>query len=673
MVYRAEIDGLRAVAVLAVLVFHAGFGLSGGFAGVDVFFVISGFLITSIVYRDIEDGRFTYLDFYERRVRRLAPAFVTVLAATSLWAGLFMFAPDLEDFGASAAASVVFLANFYFYGEVGYFTEAAEAKPLLHLWSLGVEEQFYLIAPLLLRLMAVHAPRRLHIPLIAGFAALSFAFCVWQTARDPAAAFYLPYARAWQMAAGALLAVVLAQNRSPQQARTAGGPSFVGEAMALGGLALIAGSYLLLDDDAAYPGWRALAPTLGAALVIAGAGQSRSMAQRWLSAQPAVFVGKISYPLYLWHWPVFVAIGYGGHGPLSPTEGVVGIAVSFVLAVLTWRYIETPFRERRALGAGPRLFAGAGLAAASLAGVALFFSHSSGMPNRHDPQLMAYLDHAQYFNDTREKCHFITPVRAAQGDVCVLGRSGAEPSFVLAGDSHADALSPAVFAAADNLGLSGWQFTGPGFMPAPDRRPRHAAFTDPRIEALIRFLHERPEAETVVVAGFWLFAAHGETYRATDLRFADVAPGGENVRGNEAVLERALLRLTAEFPERRFVFLDDAPSGWALHLRSYARAMAVKGEAPAGLPRSEEAAQRALYEPVLQRVADAAPNAHYRRVHEALCSADLCPLFGEDGEPIYRDGDHLSATGALRLTGALEAVLIEKVVQPELMARLRLR
>lgn len=337
LAYRRDIDGLRAVAVLPVILFHAGLTwFSGGYVGVDVFFVISGYLITSLILADLAQGRFSILRFYERRARRILPAllFVILCCLPLAWAG--MRPVELEDFGQSLVATMAFASNILFLIETDYFAPSAEMKPLLHTWSLAVEEQFYVIVPLLLA--ALHAlARRSAVWVIAALALISFALCEWGWRHAPSFTFYMLPMRAWELFAGSLCAFALA-GRGVLRA----GPA--GEFAALAGLAAILWAVLFLDGDTPFPSAWALLPVLGTCLIILFAAP-QTWAARILTLKPFVWVGLVSYSAYLWHQPLFAfaRLRLEGHPPQSLMLGLAALALG--LAWLSWRYVETPFRQ----------------------------------------------------------------------------------------------------------------------------------------------------------------------------------------------------------------------------------------------------------------------------------------------------------------------------------------
>ncbi|MGF6176845.1 acyltransferase family protein [Ensifer sp. 4252] len=343
MHYRPEIDGLRALAVAPVLLFHAGFGfLGGGFAGVDVFFVISGFLITAIIHREIREGTFSIVSFYERRARRLAPALLLVCAVCIPFAVMWMLPQELNDFGKSLYAVNLFVSNFHFWDQTGYFEPSTELMPLLHTWSLAVEEQFYVVFPLLLlALRRFSTGTVLKVVLASIF--LSFGAAQVLAFVDPAANFYLLASRFWELGAGAVLALGGVDRLPLAKGRR--------ELLAGLGLLAIVGSYILVQDSAAYPGWATVPVVLGTALVLAFA-RGDTLVGKLLSVRPLVAIGLISYSLYLWHQPVFAFARLRAIDEIPPVGYVGLIALCVVLAALSWRFVEQPFRQRTKVGRG---------------------------------------------------------------------------------------------------------------------------------------------------------------------------------------------------------------------------------------------------------------------------------------------------------------------------------
>ena len=323
--YRPDIDGLRALAVIPVILFHAGVsGLSGGFVGVDVFFVISGYLITGILYRELNSGTFSILKFYERRIRRIMPNLLALLLCVLVACSILFIPIDLYAFGQSVIATLTFSANIYFYLKMGYFAPMAQQLPLLHMWSLGIEEQYYLLFPFVLR--ALFGLRRVGFlgAMWALFAA-SLALSAWTVTVWPDMAFYSPACRLWELMTGSLLAVGAVPALTRRLPR---------ELAALGGLVAIIAAVMLYDDATPFPGFAALLPCLGAAALIhANQSSDLTAAGRLLAWPPFVAVGLVSYSLYIWHWPVIVLAQYVAQRPLHPAE--IGAMLVIIAVVAT--------------------------------------------------------------------------------------------------------------------------------------------------------------------------------------------------------------------------------------------------------------------------------------------------------------------------------------------------
>ena len=458
--WRPDIDGLRAVAILAVIGFHAfPDAVQGGFAGVDVFFVISGYLISGIIFRDVAKGRFSYRDFYARRVRRIFPALLTVLLTCLVIGRLSLFSVEFSRMTENMAASSLFMANIVFASAGGYFDNTAAINPMLHLWSLSVEEQFYLVFPLIARVITVDA-RRGAFWILALLSAASFWANIVLTGTHPDAAFFWPVTRFWELSLGAMLAwtstrggIFLGRDVCPDLARWLApwlapwlARGWVRDVASVSG-ALLAGVAVMALPPGGGPGWGALAPVLGAVLLIA-AGPSALVNRTILSTRAALFVGAISYPLYLWHWPIlsFARILWGND--LSLGFRVLAMGVSIALATATWQFIEKPVRFGsrqgiKALGlTGGMALAGAG---AFLLGLHppprdardAYVSHFGNQwPDYH-------YYHAQNLTERwNEACNFVDPISLLPRDgiapACTRPRTGV--SVLVWGDSHAQHL-----------------------------------------------------------------------------------------------------------------------------------------------------------------------------------------------------------------------------------------
>jgi peptidoglycan/LPS O-acetylase OafA/YrhL len=336
--YRSEIDGLRAIAIASAVLFHGwGSAFPGGYVGVDIFFVISGYLITSIIFNEMKEGKFTYLNFYARRARRILPALLAMIVITTIAAFLLFVPDDLIEYGKIVIYTLLFGGNFRLAATPGYFHHSMQDNPLLHMWSLSVEEQFYLIWPTLLALMIRFLPERRHRQAVLALGVLSLVAAEALVHIWPRSAFFHLPTRGWELLAGALLAM----NFIPRIASKA-----VAESLSAIGLALMIAPLFLYDKETPFPGLAALVPALGCALVIYSTENERTRIAALLSWKPIVFTGLISYSLYLWHWPIFAFTAYELLRPLTFLEGFLCVLLAVSAAVFSWRFIEQPFRRR---------------------------------------------------------------------------------------------------------------------------------------------------------------------------------------------------------------------------------------------------------------------------------------------------------------------------------------
>jgi len=628
--YRPDIDGLRAVAVVPVVLYHFGVpGFGGGYVGVDVFFVISGFLITGLIFGAMQAGRFSLAEFYERRARRILPALFAMIAAAFIAALLLFFPRDLVRFGESAAAAALFGSNIDFWLQAGYFDAGAEVKPLLHTWSLAVEEQFYLLFPALLWLAGRR--RAVLLACVGVLAAASFALSLWGVGHAPSAAFYLLPFRTWELMLGAALAL-----KAMPAPRTA----WQSDLLVVGGLALIGVAVFGYDSTTRFPGAAAILPCFGAALVIHAGGEGRIA--RLLAARAVVFVGLISYSLYLWHWPVRVFAGYVWPGASQPFAKAALIAFSLVLALLSWRFVERPFRARPLGIARGRLFAGAGAAMLACLVLAGGLALAKGLPQRFSPEVRRIVAEAGDIEPLRHRCFNITPKRVEQGRACIIGAAGARPSFLLWGDSHADAVLPAVEAAAKKAGRAGL-FIGHGRCPpllgvtlADESDDLCAHLNDDTLR-----IAQQDGIATVILAARWAYYDRGIGFGIDaneHPRLVD-REGGDN----HAIFVRALDRTVAALKGRQVVLVMPVPEAWVSVPEALARA-ALYGQTPTVASSAADYAAR--QGPA--RAALAGQGARLVDPASLLCGPVSCRVEA-DGRPLYFDNHHLSVFGALRL------------------------
>ncbi|SMX57195.1 putative acyltransferase, group 3; O-antigen acetylase; membrane protein [Bradyrhizobium sp. ORS 285] len=504
--YRQDIDGLRAVAVLPVLVYHAfPAAVPGGFYGVDIFFVISGYLITGIIHKQMLSGTFSIADFYARRIRRIFPALITVVLVTFL-IGWFVLPPrELKSLGTNIAGGAVFVQNFILLGQVGYFDLAAEKKPLLHLWSLAIEEQYYIVWPLLLMLIGSWRRRSLAITLV--LAAASFVACLIVQPRAPDHAFYLPVTRAWELLVGSGLALWVNGRAAEDRPLPLIGAPIVGELVALAAMIAIALAFWRYGRPTPHPGGATLLPVLGAAALIATSG---TLVHRYiLSTMPAVFVGLISYPLYLWHYPLMAYARIQLLDAVPASVMVAIIAASLVLAWATYHFIERPIRFGWRLA---RLKVGGllgGMIALGIVGVVA--DRTNGLPVRIPADLRGFMltGEETSVHWRRGKC-LLLPDQSAADFASECAGDGRHPLIVVWGDSFGSSLYPGLAHFKAERGFEVAEFTASACPPLldyvqPDRSHCRGAndFVAERLASL--------KPELVILYSTW-------SYSAEDLR-----------------------------------------------------------------------------------------------------------------------------------------------------------
>ena len=450
--YRPDIDGLRAVAVLLVLHFHAFPGaVPGGFIGVDIFFVISGFLITAIIARELGSKKFSLLGFYNRRVRRIFPALIVVLGAVLILGWLWLLPAAYARLSADVVASAGFAANIALLLQSGYFDVESAKKPLLHLWSLGIEEQFYLLWPLILMLAARIGLRLVWVAALLGIA--SFVLNVALIGTDPVATFYLPFTRAFELLAGAVLACMWEQL---------GQTRLAGNWRAGAGFVLIVIAAVVLDPQRAFPGWWAVLPVAGSALVLSAplAWGNRHL----LASRPLVWIGQISYPLYLWHWPLLVFFAAIKFRPMTPLEAELVLFLSVGLAWATYRFIERPFRFGRPMPLKTASLC-AGMLLMAVAGAAVFAG--GGFEFRLPVEIRAMAAVPEQAAKWRiHQCLLDLSHETSFADDCV--DRDRRPLVMVWGDSTAGALMPGLREAQQSRDFGIAQFTSSSCLPALD-------------------------------------------------------------------------------------------------------------------------------------------------------------------------------------------------------------
>ncbi|CCV04620.1 Acyltransferase 3 [Mesorhizobium metallidurans STM 2683] len=607
--YRREIDGLRAIAVIPVLLFHADVPyFSGGYVGVDVFFVVSGYLITSLIAAELTSGRFSLFEFYERRARRILPALLLVVLCCIPFAWLFMQPADFASFGKSVSATALFVSNFHFWRYSGYFDAFAGRLPLLHTWSLAIEEQFYLVFPIAL-LLIFRFGRKATVVSIALVGIASFLLGEWAWRNDPLANFYLAPTRAWELMAGALCAF------APEMTKRR-----YGSALAAMGLVMILVSVFYYDPATPFPSAYALLPVGGAVLIILFATKGTPTAIL-LSNPVPVGIGLISYSLYLWHQPLFAFAGILAPAELSgwAITGLLGL--SFVLAALTWRFVERPFRAGGAGRLMPqgRLLAPATLSLILLAGIGTTIDRADGFDYWLSDQQREIMAFKAYERSGlyRERSCFLDLDQGAEefSPDCAAGQS------LIWGDSHAAALAPGLRAKLPG-GLA--QFTA-------SRCPPLDANGDPRCAAINQAVMASLETghyQRIFIHADW--AAHRLDYKSAFQATID-----------------AIRRISPDAP----IYIIGGVPQWRPTLPD--RMVGAGQDLQLGMTTRVDAGLLSWLRDSDRRVADAVDgieNTSFHSLLDLLCSGDLCISAAQhDGikEPLSWDHAHLTKSGSI--------------------------
>ena len=453
MLYRKEIDGLRAIAVLSVIFYHANFKLfSGGFVGVDIFFVISGYLITSLITIEMQEGYFTLTNFYERRFRRILPAlfFVILFCLPFVW--LWFLPKDMWDFSKSVAAVSLFSSNIYFWQTSGYFEAASELKPLLHTWSLGIEEQYYLIFPIL-SLVIWRLRERWKLTVFSIIAITSLCLAQWGASHHKGVTFFLLPTRAWEFLVGTFIFFILTKdNKSKFNVA-------VSQFAAIVGTVLITYSIFAFDSKTPFPSIYTIVPTFGAALLIVFATE-QTFVGKLLASKPLVGIGLISYSAYLWHWPLFV---FARQRSLEePSKLLIGLLTfaTFILAYLSWKYIERPFRDKKNFNRRT-VFVLSALVTCCFFVLGAVGHLEEGFRNRFTPEVLALNDGSSDKNPRQSECLTGGNAFMMPGKSCSIGNDN-NIIGALIGDSHADTISQPLSKAllAINLGMKQMTYAG---------------------------------------------------------------------------------------------------------------------------------------------------------------------------------------------------------------------
>lgn len=622
--YRSDIDGLRAIAILSVVMFHTFPNkMPGGFIGVDVFFVISGFLISTAIFSSLEHDRFSLIEFYVRRIRRIFPALILVLMSCLALGWFVLFADEYQQLGKYAAASAGFMQNFaLWYRRSGYFDNGAETNPLLHLWTLAVEEQFYIFWPLAL---AFVWRRRINfLTITSAIAVISFALSVYLSHHNQKAAFYLPVPRLWELMVGGILAYAML-HRHPLIDRHKNAQSILGFILIFAGL-------LLLNKWKDFPGWWALLPTLGAFFIIS-AGPTAYLNQKILAHRAMVWVGLISYPLYLWHWPILAYLSViDGNDSVQATLGAVVFAI--LLAWITYKFIEKPFRfgsyaSIKALAAFTLLFA------IGVFGCSCYFQY--GFPNRSLNKTLEFCTSINLIAGSSlsdGSCKQFNSDSEVSEEVCHSNSPNPEVLFV--GDSHAMALYSAIFSkefALRSILVSGSACpVYPNLSYTPTFAQTFANNCTQIAQRAISIARKYKSVRTVVMANTFAYVGTAKpTYR---LNGFDLSPGDAFLLGNSAFIKEMLSL------GKKVVFVEDVPA-LRFSPAQCVRRVSFVDPNKCETSKIENENERLLYNQYLNKLKSQFPAMRIFRTENIFCDGDVCNS-RIAGNWLYHDQGHIT-------------------------------
>ncbi|MGC3819300.1 acyltransferase family protein [Acinetobacter sp. G11] len=640
--YRADIDGLRAIAVLLVIFNHVGLSFfSGGYIGVDVFFVISGYLITIILTHDIQSKRFSIARFYKKRVVRLAPAYFTVLSVVSIIAWQVMLPGELTEYFDSVMYATLLMANIYMRNEVGdYFSQDAEGIPLLHLWSLGVEEQFYIFWPLLLLLFAGKVSRKYMWAVVTAFILALLLYAQHKLTQNAAKAYYSMPVRAFELLIGALIGF-LPQLKLPKKLL---------QSLIWGSLVILFATAVYFDKQTPFPGAMALIPCLATALIIY-LGQSSPSSNILLSNRFSTWMGRISYPLYLWHWPIIVLFGIYMR-PLNAENQVVIVLLSIILAFLTYQLIEKP-SKRFVMAANYKVIViGFLVPALSFIAIAKTVNFNEGFPDRF-PQSVYSKQEAMlsYAHVIRNKCMDIEDPKALPDqDDCVLGKPKADIDFLLIGDSHANGYTAMLDVWAKDANLRGYDITQSSTFYLPGVQRSEANFN--RWTKLDKFAF-RNEAITAHLS---------KTHYPTIILAGSYVP----YFGDEVKLEDGIHHSNAEIFKTGFmkaleiayqssdqvILLNDVPrlDRDGVPADCNLRNEILHTQAPCTVSRKNYEAQLLQFNRIVAEAKQKYPDLKIIDPTRVICNQQACKIMIND-VPLYRnkDSNHINDQGARQL------------------------
>jgi len=650
MKYRAEIDGLRALAVLPVILFHAGFEwFSGGFVGVDVFFVISGYLITTIIISEMAEGKFSIINFYERRARRILPALFFVMAVCLPFAWLWLTPTDLKHFGQSLVAVSIFSSNILFWLESGYFDTAAELKPLLHTWSLAVEEQYYILFPIFLMLTWRLGIKWVLVLLSVVFL-LSLGVAQWSAYKYPSAAFFLLPARGWELLIGVFAAFYLKYNPHLKS-------HILNQVLSLLGFGMIVYAIIAFDETTPFPSLYALIPTVGTGLLILCA-VPKTFIHKLLSLKFIVGIGLISYSAYLWHQPLLAFARHRLLGEVSELTLIALCLISLVLAWLSWKFVEAPFRNKKAFTRNKIFFFSmASIIISSSLGLSMHLKNGYGDRVNFTEELANSFE-----RPSSENC-FDTPFNhSADQWGCILGRGEGEINFILFGNSHSLSLKTLIDEKAKQKGIKVFYTGSSGCLPFLGIHPKR----NDQYENNCNFLNKRvfdlaksSDVDGIILSARWSYYTYGDYDFSGGQLISDMPQGPFNLQHSIDTFNVGLgvtidsfnlievpIHLITQPPHQKY------PSQSAYF-------SSVKGFGSIESFSVKRVDFDMLNEIPINAFYDYENNINIYNITDLFCDEFVC-LIGDKDKSFYYDDDHLSVNGAMKLEEIIEEIFLKK-------------
>lgn len=663
MNYRKDVDGLRSVAVLPVILYHVGISVfSGGYVGVDIFFVISGYLITGLISAEMAEDRFSVANFYVRRIKRIFPALYFMLAVSFIMSLVLLMPKHLAVYGKSLISTVFFGSNIFFWKQSGYFEAAAETKPLLHTWSLGVEEQFYIFFPLFLYFL--HNNKKHIKTYIFTVFCVSFALSIVLTPKYPTSAFYLLHTRAWELMMGSLVALGVYPKTDNK---------FVLNGLSAIGVALICVGVFTFGKETQFPYYNAAIPCLGAAFIIAAGVRGEPLINKILGFRPLVFIGLISYSLYLWHWPLIAMRNYYSvvvHPNFFISDTFI-IALTFFFAIFSYYMVERPFRVRKVTDR-KSLFRRSAyvMAGFTVLGSVVYFTH--GLPARM-PDTVNRITEVQNSAYRNERCFYYDPLKTTEDRLCRMGDEKRKPKFIVWGDSHALSLSDGFDKYAREHNVTG-VFAGKSTCP-PIRLVKlyeKGSATNCRQfnEIVFDIIRKDDNIKDVFLAARWEMYVSNDTV-ARNLPRITLEDGVKKNTdgGNAKIFKDGLMRTVKGLVKsgKNVYFVMDVPEvsfdpSSELGKQEYLKNLfggSDRVSAYVSLDNYENRNKQVLdaYEAVKQTTA-----VEKLDLYKAVCRDDKCFL-SYDGKSLYFDDNHLSRFGSNYVVGEYSKEL-DKILRP---------